>query len=139
MRRDSSVLLAALSVFVREPTMDWLTFARRQADLKRLDLAKTLEEFPRKKLDVVRRKLTHGGHPSVLALEELEHAAGDSEKKWLEPLEQILLGPEDSTRRELKKEKSVDLTADEQVDCLIEAGTDGSLLRCAYTGWSPLV
>ena len=30
-RADSSVLMAALGVFVREPTVDWLDLAKRQA------------------------------------------------------------------------------------------------------------
>ena len=93
-------------------------------------------------MTIVRSKIA-GAHPSLVALDEIGHATRPDAagKKYLKEVREVLLGPSSSKRRELLQggDKTKNLSVDQQVDCLLEAATDGSILRCAFSGWSPLV
>ncbi len=124
LRADSSVLLAALKLFVREPSVDWLKLAKR-TNLKS-------EEFNEEKIRTVEKKLS-GFHPSVTLLEELKVA---KKKVDLKAVQEVIQGDKGSLRRRLaSNEKKKCLCATEQVDCLIEAATDRGILACAFGGW----
>jgi DICT domain-containing protein len=133
LKRDSSTLMAALELFIREPTMDWMDLAKKQAGIKKMPVDETT--FAKIKVNMVRMKLT-GMHPGDLAAKELKLARRDSDEKLFRKEREVLLGPDGSKRRQFLSKKS--LSVDEQVDCLLEASTDFSILRCAFRGWSPL-
>ncbi len=125
LRADSSVITAALNVFVAEPSVDWFKLARRQ-HIER-------DDFIEKKMETVRKKLW-GEHPSRTALKEL--VLGGRAGRHLKELQEALLGPKESVRRGLwQAEKFGSLGAAEQVDCLVEWASDPGVLRCAYVGW----
>ena len=76
LRDHQTVLLATLSTFIREPTIDWLTFANASAALnKEAATAKWSQEYAMKKIEIVRKKL-NGAHPCAIAMEELAHGKG---------------------------------------------------------------
>ena len=112
------------------------------------DETTNLEEYPKKKMDIIRSKI-NGGHPSLVALEEVQHATTQDSngKKFIKAIKEVLLGPQESMRRKLLEEDKMEeeeesrsgLTVAQQVDILLEAATDGSILRCCFAGWSPLV
>lgn len=86
---------------------------------------------------MVEKKLK-GFNPTLLSYQELEHAMPAEAQKdgRLKLLKELILGPRDSLRRTLTKDTQ--MSTDKIVDCLLEMATDGSILRCAFAGWSPM-
>jgi len=113
LRSDAAVFLAALSVFIREPTSDWLENAKRLARKKGAPLREEeviKKKFPSAKVAVVRDKLS-GASPAETAFLELEFAAADV--KMLAPVKKALMGkrnsqdesalnPQEQVRRSIK-------------------------------------
>ena len=76
LRENESVLLATLSTFIREPTIDWLNLANTSAAKNReLSTSALFRDYALRKIEIVKKKLK-GIHPIVLALEELVHGKG---------------------------------------------------------------
>ena len=150
LRRNNRSFMSAMKVFVQEPTMDWLKFAKRQA--KNNGIAESLNEslFPQKKIQVVKMKL-EGSHPVEAGLLEVDHGFNPKSLKLKPKIEDALLGPEDCLRRKLwpgqqeeggkgrgeKKNENILLNPEEVADCLLELATDDALLTCAFVGWKP--
>ena len=78
LRENKTVLLATLSTFIREPTIDWLQFANVSASLNEESRTSTWShDYALRKIDIVKRKL-NGNHPCTVAMEELTHGKGKS-------------------------------------------------------------
>ena len=76
LRENENVLLATLSTFIREPTMDWLSFANTSA--ARNDQTSDCswsQKYALSKFDIVKKKLK-GVHPCDIAIEEFIHGQG---------------------------------------------------------------
>ena len=87
MRENESVLLATLSTFIREPTIDWLNLASTSAAKnKEISTAAFTRDYALSKIEIVKKKLK-GIHPIVLAMEELVHGKGKQYSK----ITQVLL------------------------------------------------
>lgn len=145
LRRSNKSFMSAMKVFVQEPTMDWLKFAKREA--KNNGVAESLNEtlFPEKKIQVVKLKL-EGGHPIRSTLLEIDHGFNPRDLKLKPKIKEALLGPDESLRRSLWNEEVNDsendsevLRPEEVVDILLELATDDALLSCAFVGWKPWV
>lgn len=146
LRRNNRSFMSAMKVFVQEPTMDWLKFAKREA--KNNGVAESLNEtlFPKKKIQVVKMKL-EGCHPVETGLLEIDHGFNPRDLKLKPKIREALLGPEECLRRQLwagedndeKERKDRILSPEEIADCLLELATDDALLSCAFLGWKPWV
>lgn len=88
--------------------------------------------YPRKKLQVVRKKLL-GFKSTQIMLGELEDSK-HLKSSYGFKLKQIIEGTGESRRKKLQEESP--LSVAEQVDCLIEHARDPELLSRAWIGWS---
>ena len=76
LRENEMVLLATLSTFIKEPTIDWLTLANTSAARNQeMSTSAWSQDYALCKIEIVRMKLK-GTHPCVLAVEELIHGKG---------------------------------------------------------------
>ena len=84
LRANESVLLATLSTFIREPTMDWLSFANTSAARNdqisdsnfNLNFAQCIFlKYALSKIEIVKKKLK-GVHPCDIAIEEFIQGQG---------------------------------------------------------------
>jgi len=143
LRTNSEVLVAALEIFVHEPTVDWLETAMKEAKMQKIGLEDSLEKFPRQRVDMALRKLS-GGNPAAIMVEELKCGVGAGRPLW-EPMALRrniswveagrVGGPGNRDGGRWGKDG---LTAVEQVDCLIHQATDANLLGRMFYGWSPI-
>ena len=76
LRENESVLLATLSTFIREPTMDWLSFANTSA-ARNDQISDFLwsQKYALSKIEIVKKKLK-GVHPCDIAIEEFIQGQG---------------------------------------------------------------
>jgi DNA-dependent protein kinase catalytic subunit len=89
------------------------------------------------RLAVVDAKL-RGGNSAALTMRDLETSTNAAVKKAevFESLRDVVMGPQGSLRRSMAESG---LTADEQVDVLIEQATDPNVLGRTYQGWAPFL
>uniref|UniRef100_A0A131YHX4 DNA-dependent protein kinase catalytic subunit n=1 Tax=Rhipicephalus appendiculatus TaxID=34631 RepID=A0A131YHX4_RHIAP len=142
LRSGSRSLLDMMDVFVQEPTIDWLRFAKRQSQLdkehkgeKTAKSTAALDWYPRQKVDIVRQKL-EGHHPSYILRDELKLGKGNN--SYFANMEAICLGasgPHGEIRRQFSGTDK--LTPQQQVECLIEQATDPAILGLTWKGWQP--
>lgn len=142
LRSGSRSLLDMMDVFVQEPTIDWLRFAKRQSQLDKEQKGEksgkstaALDWYPRQKVDIVRQKL-EGRHPSYILRDELK--LGKGKHSNFGNMERICLGadgPHGATRRQFSGTDK--LTSQQQVECLIEQATDPAILGLTWKGWQP--
>lgn len=90
-------------------------------------------KWAHERLRAVECKL-RGGNSAKLTLRDLEASNNGHVKKALASLEDVVLGPNGSRRREYAAEN---LTVAEQVDVLIEQATDPNILGRTWQGWAP--
>ena len=90
-------------------------------------------KWAHERLRAVECKL-RGGNSARLTLRDLEASNNGHVKKALASLEDVVLGPNGSRRREYAAEN---LTVAEQVDVLIEQATDPNILGRTWQGWAP--
>ena len=143
LRTNPEVLVAALEIFVHEPTVDWLETAMKAAKMQKIGLEDSLENFPRQRVDMALSKL-RGGNPAAIMVEELKCGVGAGRQGW-EPqalrrtvsfIEAGRVGGPGN--RQGGRWGRDGLTAGEQVDCLIDQATDNNLLGRMFFGWSPV-
>ncbi|KAK8776726.1 hypothetical protein V5799_029934 [Amblyomma americanum] len=141
LRSGSRSLLDMMDVFVQEPTIDWLRFAKKQRQLDKQqkgdksDRTATLDWYPRQKVDIVRQKL-EGHHPSYILRDELKLGKGNQQN--FANMERICLGasgPHGIVRQQFSEADK--LTPQQQVECLIEQATDPAILGLTWLGWQP--
>lgn len=109
-------LLSLLSVFIKEPTLDWV----KDSDKK----GTHLEEFAQHRISIVKRKLAQD-NPAKLTLELLKNMANQKLIKGLENLLALHM---------MKKEEEEE---NDVVKTLIAMATDPEILTRSYSGWSP--
>ncbi|XP_056648968.1 DNA-dependent protein kinase catalytic subunit-like isoform X1 [Diorhabda sublineata] len=129
LRASSSPISATMTVFIREPSIDWLEHAGR-TESKKNDTW-----YPMAKINQAARKLG-GANPADIMLEELR--AGTRLENYTEAYIRHVKGdPDDNLRARLSGR--MDLSPEDQVDCLIDHATDYNLLGRMYFGWRPWV
>ncbi|CAG0920446.1 unnamed protein product, partial [Notodromas monacha] len=133
LRKHQKVLLATMSVFVWEPSLDW---ARNNAIFSKDEIESSGESekawYPEKIKGFVRDKL-NGANPASITRQEL--LMGKHNKENCAAYCKVLFRK--SALRNAYP--SSGLSAEEQVDCLIDQATDISILARIFSGWSPHV
>ena len=114
--RHKEVLLSVLSIFIKEPTLDWIKDSERQKGIS------SMKEFAQKRIATVKRKLAQD-NPAQITLDLVKDMVNPKLLKGLEQLLSVHL---------VKKEEENDV-----VNTLIAMATDNEILARSYNGWSP--
>jgi DNA-dependent protein kinase catalytic subunit len=134
LRENQDILLNTMDVFIKDPLLDWEKLARRLA--KEQGAEDTIKSwFPKKKIDIVRRKL-RGDNPSHITFAELRESVHDGQT-YLKSLQKIVLGDASVNKRATIKESCPSVR--DQIECLIDQATDPNILGRTYFGWAPWV
>ncbi|EDO34280.1 predicted protein, partial [Nematostella vectensis] len=137
LRGNHELLLNTMDVFVKEPSLDWQMFARKQAEDQHMEIGMYYEDltwYPREKVLTAQRKLK-GANPAFVTRQELE--LGHRRRSWFRNLQSACLGDRRHNVRAQKEEN--ELTSEAQVDCLIDQATDVNILGRAWEGWEAWV
>eukprot|EP01121_Diplochlamys_sp_Union-15-3_P021863 TRINITY_DN9091_c0_g1_i1.p1 TRINITY_DN9091_c0_g1~~TRINITY_DN9091_c0_g1_i1.p1 ORF type:complete len:142 (-),score=35.51 TRINITY_DN9091_c0_g1_i1:42-467(-) len=134
LQMNKDILLNTMDVFVKEPLLDWEKLARRLAATQGGGGDEKNTWFPKKKIEIAKRKLELD-NPAYVSLTELSESIHQN-KKYLPFLKKILMGSEENVRARAKKKCE---SAKEQVDCLVDQATDPNILARAWGGWAPWV
>lgn len=130
LRNNPSTIIAAMGIFLKEPSVDWLDIARQQ-----ISEQGSLTWFPQVKLNIAKRKL-QGARPQDITMEELKSRSKDTEQVKAKYCE-IVAG--DINLHKRTKLPTGLVTAEEQIICLIDQATDPNLLGRIFAGWAPWV
>ena len=130
MRNNKDVLLNALDIFVKEPLVEWVKLAKRTA-ANIPEAGKNPYWFPRRKLDIVNKKID-GWNPAVITQDELKET-DHSKQPYFKGVVKAVLGDTPHIRAKISQRCS---NIQEQVDCLIDQATDPSILGRAWIGWA---
>ncbi|XP_064478548.1 DNA-dependent protein kinase catalytic subunit-like [Ornithodoros turicata] len=139
LRSNRQTLLNVLDVFVKEPTVDWMRYAKMQS----VQTGESSERnatgaddgsekwYPRQKVCTVREKLG-GRHPSYIFRDEVR-----LRKEQRQNMEVVCLGTADESKHRGQISDSGELSVEEQVECLIEQASDPLVLGLTWCGWMP--
>nr|CAD7440345.1 unnamed protein product [Timema bartmani] len=132
LRKNHSILLATMEVFVLEPSIDWLEHARKQnKNIHASTSFRKVDEdswFPRQKVSLARKKL-EGANPAAITEEELQSGIMSSSVALKEILKVARGDAEHNKRARLP---DTNLTPEKQVDCLLDQATDYHLLGMSW-------
>ena len=132
-KNSQSDISICLDMFVKEPTIDWLTEAKKHSEKEHKNENQTILDWnPETRIKIVTRKL-NGANPMVITREEL-NIGFPRDPKYLEAFQKVSSGEADSQRQLLPEDG---LSVEDQVTCLIEMATDPYVLSAAYIGWDP--
>lgn len=140
LRKHKNLILDCCEVFIKEPLLDWVKAAKNKElnliQQKSTDSFATQEEeiawFPRKKLEIVKKKLS--GYNSAHIMYDEFLSTKHARTNYAQKLVDVIMGPEDSLRRGMAM---CDLSTDQQVDILIEHASDPNILGRTWIGWLP--
>lgn len=161
LRKKKSLILDTCEIFVKEPLLDWLKDAK-QANRSPSQIQDSngqlsgytgsmasglasgaqlehLSWYPRKKIEVVKKKL-RGINPVKILQRELKESIHEK-KEYIEAIERTIRGPEDGIRHHHLSQNSNKryLEVEDQVDILIELARDPNILGRTWIGWSPYI
>ncbi|KAF1799211.1 hypothetical protein FB192DRAFT_1333067 [Mucor lusitanicus] len=145
---EKELLLNIMTVFVKEPHLEWKQAAKKQSKLQKRDdeksssitstadktnsLDQDIAWYPQSKINIVKRKLNKG-NPASITISEMTN--GHRNKSYYKDVVAIARGV-----------SGIDIRADvgdvckdtnEQVRCLINQATDPRVLGVGYEGWAP--
>lgn len=134
LRNVSDTILIALTMFTKEPTIDWLKEAKRiYSSSDTSGIGAVLEWNPETRVKIAERKLA-GANCRKITADELSSGIISSNKEVLEGYLNILNGDESDVRAVMADDG---LSVEEQVSCLIDQATDPCILGLTYRGWDP--
>ncbi|GJQ83173.1 hypothetical protein Trydic_g18200 [Trypoxylus dichotomus] len=125
LRNNSKPLLSTMSVFITEPTLEWVEFLRHENQVARYNWK------PQKKLDHARRKL-EGASSVEIMVEELSDST-TLRKDVINTYIDIV------KNRRPKSDKVQNLSVQDQVACLLDHATDEKVLVRLFQGWEAWV
>ncbi|XP_066255512.1 DNA-dependent protein kinase catalytic subunit-like [Euwallacea similis] len=127
-------LLATMSVFAQEPSVDWLEHAKR---FHAVDQSSDHVWYPLQKVGQAGRKL-QGASSAAILIEDLKFSNFNRLRpQFFKAFITLVEGnPKFDLRARLKTEN---LSIEEQVDSLIDHATDENLLGRMYIGWAASV
>ena len=132
-KNNQSHISICLDMFVKEPTIDWLTEAKKHSERQQKEENQTILDWnPETRIKIVTRKL-NGANPMVITRDEL-NIGFPRDPVYLEVYKKISSGEAESQRQLLPEDG---LSVEDQVTCLIEMATDPYILSAAYVGWDP--
>lgn len=127
LRSSRKLLKSCLEVFVREPTLDWLEAARYRFQQDENKAAFAWD--PQTRINIAIRKL-NGANPKVLVAEELRLGQVAQNPEFLAGYLKLL-------QVSVPNLADGNLSVEQQVECLLQMATSGSILGIAYAGWFP--
>ncbi|XP_059610251.1 DNA-dependent protein kinase catalytic subunit-like [Phlebotomus argentipes] len=131
-RQCHKMIMACMSVFIQEPTLDWMTATNDRDDVS------SQENVPwnyRVRIEIAKKKLC-GSNPRALMAEELSMSV-IANTTFLEGYRNILKGDEDmNVRTQLP---DINLSVEDQVSCLIDLATDPAILGVCYMYFHPWI
>jgi DNA-dependent protein kinase catalytic subunit len=166
-RRKKGLILDTCDIFVKEPLLDWVQDARQRnrtavasggrsgtpssalqnqgsgmpsSVILNPDTELTeLSWYPRQKIQIVREKLL-GANPVKILVKELRDSV-HARKDYFSEIKRAVQGPEDGCRyyHLAHSRHTKYLSAEHQVDILIELARDSNILGRTWIGWSPHV
>ncbi|XP_025836118.1 DNA-dependent protein kinase catalytic subunit-like [Agrilus planipennis] len=123
-RKNRQVLLATMSVFLKEPSLEWLDYAKNS------ELKNDSETwYPEQKILHCREKL-EGVNPAKIMIEELQ--AGNS--PFVEGFIDLVKGDPQYNVRATTTTTGNKLSEEDQVKCLIDQATDENILGRQWLG-----
>lgn len=133
LRNNHELLINTMDVFIKEPSLDWQVFSRKQAKAQGNnpdDGDSTW--YPREKVQNARKKL-EGFNPAFVMRDDL--ALGHKTNSWYKHMEAVCLGDQAVNIR--AREPKSGLSVEIQVACLIDLAMDPNILGRTYMGWEP--
>ena len=112
------MLMAALSVFIQDPSMDWIKDSKRAND----------EMLAQERIAIVKEKLSCTDPTQIISKLLRGHYRHD---RLIPQLENLV------SEHRLQQTKSAVNHAEDVVRCLINLASDGAILSRAYTGYRP--
>eukprot|EP01119_Soliformovum_irregulare_P013151 TRINITY_DN3471_c1_g1_i1.p1 TRINITY_DN3471_c1_g1~~TRINITY_DN3471_c1_g1_i1.p1 ORF type:complete len:703 (-),score=223.51 TRINITY_DN3471_c1_g1_i1:67-2175(-) len=134
LRESKSILLNTMDVFIKEPLIDWEKLARRLSREQGGE-ENTNVWFPKKKIEIVQRKLD-GYNPAYITVQELRESV-HARQNFMKNLESAILGDAECNARARIKQRCPSVK--DQVECLIDQATDANILARTYFGWAPWI
>ncbi|XP_034941190.1 DNA-dependent protein kinase catalytic subunit-like [Chelonus insularis] len=134
LRNGKGPLLAYLRVVANE-NLNWIEHAQKLS-LKIQEKNRNISWLASNKFDYVTLKL-NGKKPSEAMLKEMKDQHYDT--KYFPRYIEIVSGIEGSTISLRAKKNDDDLSAEEQVSCLLDQATDLNVLGRMYMGWTPWI
>ncbi|XP_067044034.1 DNA-dependent protein kinase catalytic subunit-like isoform X2 [Acropora muricata] len=133
LRSNHELLVNTMDVFIKEPSLDWQVFARKQARAhgKNTDDG-DVAWYPRQKIQNAKKKL-EGFNPAYVMRDDL--ALGHKSTSWYKSMENVCLGDAKTNIRAQEPESG--LSVESQVACLIDHAIDPNILGRTYDGWEP--
>ena len=117
LQENEDILMATLSIFIKDPSIDWIKDSKRVKD----------EMLPHERVSTVKEKLGCGDPTQIIT----KLLRGNYKQVRLIPrLEELL-----SEHRIQKSNPNPDDIA----RCLINLASDGAILSRAYKGWKPFI
>lgn len=155
LRESKESLYSCMEIFVKEPLVDWLAYAKSRKDnnhededfnsnnSKLIDTDLTLKNskiknlwYPERKLLLAKRKLNLW-NPSSIVISDLEHNKTVKKTSSLNYLASVARGhPRYNLRARMAEQCE---SVRNQVEALIELATDPTVLTRNYIGWSPYI
>lgn len=130
-RKKSDVLLATMKVFIQEPSLDWLEYARNSSNIENQQHdSKNYEWYPLKKLEHAKLKF-EGANSINITIDELKD--GHSHNILL--LDRYIELLKGSPQYNFRFGKANNLSVEDQVKCLLDHASDQNLLGRMYYGW----
>lgn len=135
LRDYQETILICLEMFVNEPTIDWLLRSKvKSVGNAGIDQSLASSDWnPEARVRNVRRKL-EGANPLQITKNELSISQVAGNETMLKLYEHLADGGDCSLRVNMKDDE---LSAEDQVSCLIDMATDKALLASVYLGFDP--
>ena len=148
LRHSRNVLLDCCEIFIKDPLMDWLKMAKSKKGfsgtggaahtggasssiLSSLGLDEESTWFPKRKVDIVRKKLV-GMKGTDVMIEELYLTRHNAKNDYFKNVLEVVKGGPSTVRSKIDKDF---LNVPEQVDVLIDMARDPNILGRAWIGW----
>lgn len=126
LRKNSNSLLATMNVFIKEPSLDWLEHASKFENVSESNL---ISWYPESKIGQAKRKLA-GANSMKILIEDLSASTNNFTQAYMN----LVKGDVQYNKR-ITFSDSETLTAEEQVECLLDHATDENLLGRMFGGW----
>lgn len=125
LRKQKHTLLSTMSVFVRDPSVDWLELAKKE------EYGKVSSDwYPTQKIAIAKRKLD-GANPANITIDELKINVALGDKKVLKAYSKIAKGDDHNIRCTLPEDG---LSEEDQVKALLDQATDYNILGRMFYG-----
>ncbi|KAL9956083.1 hypothetical protein ACROYT_G037506 [Oculina patagonica] len=133
LRNNHELLLNTMDVFIKEPSLDWQVFARKQAKTQGINTdEKDAAWYPKQKVKCARKKL-EGFNPAYVMRDDLQ--LGHKNYPWYNQMKSVCLG--DGAVNVRAREPESGLSVECQVACLVDHAMDPNVLGRTYQGWEP--